>query len=154
MKGCGFMDFNTIIKKAKKTEYLGHFDIIEQRECIKNLVIFENEADNLEKDIPEPWFVRKKKFDRANDGAPALVKVTIFNRVADAIDDMVMYDNIKDEDIELLKKYPIVTERLIERKYGDLNKSISKIKEDKKGRLIPIMDAAKGCIEEIRRRIS
>ncbi|MEG1255850.1 hypothetical protein [Clostridium sp.] len=148
------MDFNTIIKKAKKTEYLGHFDIIEQRECIKNLVIFESEADNLEKDIPEPWFVRKKKFDRANDGAPTLVKITIFNRVADAIDDMVMYDNIKDEDIDLLKEYPEITKRLIERKYSDLNKSINKIKEDKKGKLIPIMDASKACIEEIRRRVS
>lgn len=153
MKGCGFMDFDTIIKKAKKTEYLGHFDVIEQRECIKNLVIFESEVDNLEQDIPEPWFVRKKKFERANDGAPSLVKINIFNRVADAIDDMVMYDNIKNEDIELLKKYPEIARRIMKRKYKDLDKSINKIKEDKKGRLIPIMNASKACLEEIGRRL-
>lgn len=147
------MDFDTIIKKAKKTEYLGHFDVIEQRECIKNLVIFESEVHDLEQDIPEPWFVRKKNFDRANDGAPALAKINIFNRVADAIDDMVMYDNIKDEDIELLKKYPEITKRIMERKNRDLDKSINKIKEDKKGKLIPIMNASKACLEEIGRRL-
>ncbi|MFR1707480.1 MAG: hypothetical protein ACLSV2_01135 [Clostridium sp.] len=148
------MEFNDIIKKVKKTEYLGYFDVIDHRECIKNLVIFESEADKLEKDIPEPWFVRKKEFDRAKDNSLTLVKINIFNRVADAIDDMVAYDNINENDIELLKKYPEITKRIMERKYADLDKSISKIKEDKKGKLIPIMNKAKTCLEEIGRKLS
>ncbi|WP_346930760.1 hypothetical protein [Clostridium sp.] len=148
------MEFKDIIKKVKKTEYLGYFDVIEHRECIKNLVIFESEADKLEKDIPEPWFVRKKEFDRAKDDSPTLVKINIFNRVADAINDMVMYDSINERDIELLKEYPDITKRIIERKYEDLDKSISKIKEDKKGKLIPIMNKAKACLEEIGRRLN
>jgi len=153
-KGCGLMEFKDIIKKVKKTEYLGRFDVIEHRECVKNLVIFESEADNLEKDIPEPWFIRKKKFDRVKDDSPTLVKINIFNGVADAIEDMVMYDNINEKDIELLKKYPEITRRIIDRKYEDLDKSINKIKEDKKGKLIPIMNKAKNCLEEIGRRLS
>lgn len=153
MKGCGFMDFNTIIKKAKATEYLGHFDIIEQREAIKNLVIFESEADNLEQDIPKPWKVKRKHFDRAKDEAPTLVKINIYNEVADAIDDMIAYDSITDEYIEMLKTYPDHTERLLKAKYDGLNKSISKVKEDKKGKIIPIMDKAKACLEEIGRRL-
>ncbi|GAA0776164.1 hypothetical protein [Clostridium subterminale] len=148
------MEFKDIIKKVKKTEYLGYFDVIEHRECIKNLVIFESEADKLEKDIPEPWFVRKKEFNRAKDDSPTLVKINIFNRVADAINDMVMYDNINESDVELLKEYPDITKRIIERKYEDLDKSISKIKEDKKGKLIPIMNKAKACLEEIGRRLN
>ena len=135
------MEFKEIIKRVKKTEYLGYFDVIEHRECIKNLVIFESEADNLEKDIPEPWFVRKKEFDRAKDDSPTL-------------NDMVMYDNINESDIELLKEYPDITKRIMERKYEDLDKSISKIKEDKKGKLIPIMNKAKACLEEIGRRLN
>lgn len=153
MKGCGFMDFNTIIKKAKATEYLGHFDIIEHREAIKNLVIFESEADNLEQDIQKPWKVKRKHFDRAKDDAPTLVKINIYNEVADAIDDMIAYDSITDEYIEMLKMYPDHTERLLNAKYDALNKSISKVKEDKKGKIIPIMDKAKACLEEIGRRI-
>ncbi|HBA02955.1 MAG TPA: hypothetical protein DCW51_02730 [Clostridium sp.] len=148
------MEFKEIIKRVKKTEYLGYFDVIEHRECIKNLVIFESEADNLEKDIPEPWFVRKKEFDRAKDDSPTLIKINIYNRVADAINDMVMYDNINESDIELLKEYPDITKRIMERKYEDLDKSISKIKEDKKGKLIPIMNKAKNCLEEIGRRLN
>ena len=118
------MEFKDIIKKVKKTEYLGHFDVLDHRECIKNLVIFESEADNLEKNIPEPWFVRKKEFQRAKDDSPILVKINIFNKVADAIDDMVMYDNINEKDIELLNEYPEITKRIMERKYADLDKSI------------------------------
>ncbi len=125
------MEFKEIIKRVKKTE-----------------------ADNLEKDIPEPWFVRKKEFDRAKDDSPTLIKINIYNRVADAINDMVMYDNINERDIELLKEYPDITKRIIERKYEDLDKSISKIKEDKKGKLIPIMNKAKACLEEIGRRLN
>ena len=147
------MDFNTIIKKAKATEYLGHFDTIEQREAIKNLVIFASEADNLEKDIPKPWMVKRKQFDRAKDDSPTLVKINIYNEVADAIDDMVAFDNITDEHIELLKNYPEHTERLLKAKYDALNKSISKVKEDKKGKIIPIMDKAKACLEEIGRKV-
>lgn len=147
------MNFNTIIKKVKSTEYLGHFDIIEQREAIKNLVIFESEADNLEKEIPKPWMVKRKHFDRAKDEAPTLVKISIYNEVADAIDDMVAYDKITDEYIRLLKAYPEHTNRLLKAKYDDLNKSISKVKEDKKGKIIPIMDKAKACLEDIGRRV-
>lgn len=147
------MDFNTIIKKAKSTEYLGHFDIIEQREAIKNLVIFESEADNLEKDIPKPWIVKRRHFDRAKDGAPTLVKINIYNEVADAIDDMVAYDEIKEEYIELLKTYPEDTKRLMLAKYEALNKSINKVKEDKKGKIIPIMNKAKACLENIGSRL-
>jgi hypothetical protein len=148
------MEFKDIIKKVKKTEYLGRFDVLDHRECIKNLVIFESEANNLEKNIPEPWFVRKKEFHRAKDDSPILVKINIFNKVADAIDDMVMYDNINEKDIELLNEYPEITKRIMERKYADLDKSISKIKEDKKGKLIPIMNKAKTCLEDIRKRLS
>lgn len=148
------MDFKTIIKKAKATEYLGHFDIIEHREAIKNLVIFENEADNLEQEIPKPWMVKRKHFDRAKDDAPTLVKINIYNEVADAIDDMVAYDNITEKYMELLKKYPEHTKRLMNAKYEDLNKSISKVKEDKKGKIIPIMDKAKACLEDIGRRLN
>lgn len=148
------MDFNTIIKKAKSTEYLGHFDIIEQREAIKNLVIFESEADNLEKDIPKPWMVKRKHFERAKDEAPTLVKISIYNEVADAIDDMVAYDHITDEYIELLKKYPDHSKRLITAKYNALNRSISKVKEDKKGKIIPIMNKAKACLEDIGKRLN
>ncbi|MEG0134346.1 MAG: hypothetical protein RR782_09525, partial [Clostridium sp.] len=72
---------------------------------------------------------------------------------ADAIDDMVAYDNITKEYIELLKMYPEHSERLLKVKYDALNKSISKVKEDKKGRIIPIMDKAKACLEEIGRRL-
>ena len=147
------MDFNTIIKKAKATEYLGHFDIIEHREAIKNLVIFESEADNLEQDIQKPWKVKRKQFDRAKDEAPTLVKINIYNEVADAIDDMVAYDNITEDYINLLKTYPEHTERLMKEKYEALNKSISKIKEDKKGKIIPIMNKAKQCLEDIGRRL-
>lgn len=153
VKGCGFMDFNTIIKKAKATEYLGHFDIIEHREAIKNLVIFESEANNLEQDIPKPWKVKRKQFERAKDEAPTLVKINIYNEVADAIDDMVAYDNITEEYIELLNRYPDHTERLMKAKKESLNKSITKVKEDKKGKIIPIMDKAKACLEEIERRL-
>lgn len=147
------MDFNTIIKKAKSTEYLGHFDIIEQREAIKNLVIFESEADNLEKDIQKPWIVKRKHFDRVKDGSPTLVKINIYNEVADAIDDMVAYDEIKEEYITLLKAYPEDTKRLMTAKYEALNKSINKVREDKKGKIIPIMNKAKACLENIGSRL-
>ena len=86
---------------------------------------------------------------RVKDDSPTLVKINIFNRVADAIEDMVMYDNINEKDIELLKKYPEITRRIIDRKYEDLDKSINKIKEDKKGKLIPIMNKAKIVLRKL-----
>lgn len=147
------MDFNEVIKKAKATEYLGHFDIIDHREAIKNLVIFENEAEILEKEVVGPWKVKRKHFQRANDGAPTLVKVSIYNEVADTIDDMVAFDSISEDGIKLLKEYPDHTERLMKAKYESLNKSINKIKEDKKGKIIPIMNKAKECLEDIGRKL-
>ena len=67
---------------------------------------------------------KKKEFDRVKDDSPTLVKINIFNRVADAIEDMVMCNNINEKDIELLKKYPEITRRIIDRKYEDLDRKV------------------------------